>query len=257
MQEAVLAHYAQHGRQLPWRHTRDPYAILISEVMLQQTQVSRVLEYWTSWLQLWPGWEQLAAATPRQVLAAWHGLGYNSRGLRLLTLARAVVEQYGGQLPRDHAALLALPGIGPYTAGAVQAFAWDAPVAVVDTNIRRIFIHFLHIPEDTPARELERIALASIPPQGSRVWYNALMDYGSMVLTARATGIRPTSRQSKFDGSVRQARAAVLRHLTAHPMATMDEIAATVLHPQLPAALAALLRERIILEEKGVYRLAE
>ncbi|MFP5380240.1 MAG: hypothetical protein ACLGHP_10935 [Vicinamibacteria bacterium] len=135
LQHAVLAWYDATGRDLPWRRTRDPYAILVSEVMAQQTQVARVLERYEPWLRRWPTAAALAGAAPADVLAQWVGLGYNRRALRLRA-ACAVVARDGW--PRDSAGLLALPGVGPYTAAAVASFAFGERVAAVDTNVRRV-----------------------------------------------------------------------------------------------------------------------
>src|SRR4051795_8784154 len=127
---AVLAWYAQNGRDLPWRHTHDPYAILVSEVMLQQTQVSRVVPRYLAWLELWPDAAALAAATSAEVIEAWSGLGYNRRAINLHRCAQALTER--GGLPRDHAELRALPGVGPYTAAAIACFAFGDQVAAPD-----------------------------------------------------------------------------------------------------------------------------
>ena len=134
---ALLDWYAAEGRDLPWRHTRDPYAILVSEVMLQQTQVARVLERWTAWLERWPTVEALAAASTADVVRAWSGLGYNRRAVNLQRAARAVVER--GGFPRTPEGLQELPGVGPYTASAVACFAFDAQLTTVDVNARRVF----------------------------------------------------------------------------------------------------------------------
>jgi A/G-specific adenine glycosylase len=138
----VLHHWRNHGRHdLPWRHTDNPYHILVSEIMLQQTQVPRVIDRYSEFLRVFPSFRVLATATPAAVLKVWQGLGYNRRALMLLRCARAVVDEHASSLPTDREALESLPGIGPYTAGAIMAFAFDAPVAMIETNIRRVYIH--------------------------------------------------------------------------------------------------------------------
>jgi A/G-specific adenine glycosylase len=235
---ALLEWYAGHGRDLPWRRTRDPYAILVSEVMLQQTQVARVLERWPAWLARWPTVEALAAAATADVLRAWSGLGYNRRALNLQRAARAVVER--GGFPRSVAGLRELPGIGPYTASAVACFAFGAQLTTVDTNARRVF-----------ARAFGREDVA--PPAGQAYVFNqALFDLGATICLARiprcdlcplsfacpSRGRRfaPERRQGPLEGSRRQRRAALLRDLHDGPRPRDqydDEVIATLLRDGL------------------------
>ncbi len=217
MQEAVLAWYSQNGRDLPWRRTRDPYAILVSEVMLQQTQVPRVVVRYREWLERWPTVGSLAAAPPAEVIRAWAGLGYNRRAVNLHRCARRLVEL--GGFPQDVAELRRLPGIGPYTAAAVACFAFGAQVATPDTNARRV---------------LERAfgdAGLEPPPGLAYEWNQALFDLGSQICIARrprcdacplAAGcpsqggvFPPLRRQSAFQGSFRQRRSRLLQQLAA------------------------------------------
>lgn len=248
LQERLLGWYAVHGRDLPWRRTHDPYAILVSEIMLQQTQVSRVLPRYTAWLAAWPRLEDLAAAPLADVLRAWQGLGYNNRARRLHLCAAAVCTAPAAgaaSLPATLPELRQLPGIGPYTARAVMVFAHNADVAAVDTNVRRVLTYELGLPEDLPGRTLQAVADAALPPGRSRDWHNALMDYGSLVLTSRSTGIASRSRQGVFEGSRRQKRARLLRRLLDHGPQTPAELAAAL---DLPAdeahgLIAALCRD--------------
>jgi A/G-specific adenine glycosylase len=187
---ALLAWYARQGRvHLPWRTTRDPYRILVSETMLQQTQVERVIPLYEAFVARFPTFEALAAAEAGDVVRAWRGLGYNSRAVRLHALANAVVARHRGALPQDTAALRALPGIGAYTAAAVRAFAFDLDDAAVDVNVRRV-IHRVAFGVEHPPRAgdgtLDTLAIAAVPRGAGHDWNSAMMDLGATLCTARA-----------------------------------------------------------------------
>jgi A/G-specific adenine glycosylase len=187
---ALLAWYREHGRtHLPWRVTRDPYRVLVSEFMLQQTQVERVIPLYDAFLGVFPDIATLAAAAGGDVLRMWRGLGYNSRAMRLHALAQTVVREHGGVLPRERDALLALPGIGPYTAAALRAFAFEIDDVAFDTNLRRI-VHRTELGVEYPAlateRELDARARAALPAGAAHDWNSALMDVGATICTARA-----------------------------------------------------------------------
>jgi A/G-specific adenine glycosylase len=179
VQRRVLDWYAASGRDLPWRRTRDPYAILVSEVMLQQTQVDRVIPRWHAWLAQFPTLRALARATPADAIRAWQGLGYNLRAVRLHMIARQAVEQFGGELPRTVEALLSLKGIGQYTARAVAAFGFGQPVAVVDTNVRRVLQRIFG-----ESAEPQTLADAVLPVAHAYPWNQALMDLGATICRA-------------------------------------------------------------------------
>jgi A/G-specific adenine glycosylase len=180
MQRAILAWYDAHGRSLPFRGTRDPYAILVSEVMAQQTQIGRVGEAWSRFMTTFPTIEVLAAASPADVLRAWRGLGYNRRALNLSRAARAVVTEHGGVMPVSVEGLQRLPGIGPYTARAVAAIAFGTRVGAVDTNVRRVLGRSLLGEADGVGQaQLQRLADASVPRGRPADWTHALMDVGS------------------------------------------------------------------------------
>ena len=181
----LLRWFRAHGRDLPWRRTRDPYAILVSEFMLQQTQVSRVLEYWPRFLERFPALPALASAPPSSVREAWDGLGYYRRAANLQQLARTVVER-GGELPDDPVQLRALPGVGRYTAGAVASFAYERRTAAVDTNVARVLRRAFHPRRANEAR-LWETAEALLPRRGRDAWtFNqAIMELGALVCTAR------------------------------------------------------------------------
>jgi A/G-specific adenine glycosylase len=178
IQATVLQWYAANGRDLAFRRTTDPWAILVSEVMAQQTQAARAAEAWTRFMGEFPTPASLAAASPAAVIRAWRGLGYNRRAMALRAAAIAIVEEHGGRVPDDLEALQRLPGIGPYTARAVLAIAFGRPVAALDVNIRRVIGRaFLAAP--SLARELQGAADALVPPAHAAAWTHALMDIGA------------------------------------------------------------------------------
>jgi A/G-specific adenine glycosylase len=184
---ALLEWFAGHGRDLPWRHSRDPYRIMVSEIMLQQTQVDRVVPKYRAFLEQFPTLKALAEAPTAEVIRAWTGLGYNRRAVNMQRAARAVLEEHGGRFPADLAALLKLPGIGPYTAGAIACFAFEQDVAFMDTNIRRVVQRLFAGPEETaPASEALLLALAQAAmPQGRGwAWNQAIMELGALICTA-------------------------------------------------------------------------
>jgi A/G-specific adenine glycosylase len=177
--------FDQNARDLPWRRTRDPYAILVSEVMLQQTQVDRVLPYYERFLERFPTVANLAAAPTAEVIRIWSGLGYNRRAVNLQRAARTVVEEHGGTFPDDPEALRSLPGIGAYTAGAVAAFAFERDVAFLDTNMRRVVNRVVFGAE--PAQESKVLAAATVlvPPGEGWAWNQALIEFGALQCTSR------------------------------------------------------------------------
>ena len=185
LHHALLRWFVAHGRDLPWRHTRDPYHILVAEVMLQQTQVERVVPKYYAFLTAFPDLSALAAAPTAAVIRAWSGLGYNRRAINLQRVARAAVERFGGTLPADLSALASLPGIGRYTAAAIACFAFELPVPVVETNIRRVLARLSGRPEPLPEREAWALA-AALLPEPAWSWNQALMDLGATICTARA-----------------------------------------------------------------------
>ncbi|MFW5977107.1 MAG: Fe-S cluster assembly protein HesB [Candidatus Nanoarchaeia archaeon] len=222
----ILDFYKEQGRDLPWRKTTDPYAILVSEVMLQQTQVSRVVEKYIEWMRLFPTVDVLAHSSLQVVLRAWSGLGYNSRGKRLQDAARMIVEEFGGCVPVTIDNMQKLPGVGPYTARSVLIFAKNEDIATVDTNIRRIFIAEFGkygVDEQTSDADLFLLAEELLPKSKSRDWHNALMDYGATILTARKTKIKPRTTQSTFKGSRREYRAKIIKYLTINNSITITQ----------------------------------
>ena len=236
MEKDLLAWHAENGRDLPWRHTRDPYAILVSEVMLQQTQVERVIPRWLAWLERWPDPAVLAAASPGDVIRAWQGLGYNRRALSLHRAAQAVAAD---GWPEE---LTELPGVGPYTAAAIRNQAYEEPVLPVDTNVARI-----------QARTGHAFGPATL---------QALFDLGATVCLARIPRCdacplaakcpsrerryQPLRKQSRFDGSFRQRRATMLRQIAAE---------SRLLESLEPEAVDSLLRDGLVERDGEFVRL--
>ncbi len=183
---ALLAWYQAHGRDLPWRRTRDPYKVLVSEVMLQQTQVDRVLPKYLEFLERFPDVRSLARASAGDVIRAWSPLGYNMRAVRLHRTAQAVVEQHGGHFPANVAEIRSLPGVGDYTAAAVACFALGRRVPVVDTNVRRVLGRALEGRDDVTPKAAWAMAEQALPQRRSYEWNQALMDLGATVCVARA-----------------------------------------------------------------------
>jgi len=219
--QQIYVHYQSNGRVLPWRRTHDPYKILLSELMLQQTQVKRVIEKYKEFLRRFPTIQSVARAPLRAILEAWQGLGYNRRALALKRLAVFVVDRYGGRIPREIEALKALPGVGAATAGAVCAFAFDKPVLFIETNIRSVFIHFFFRDrEAVKDSDILPLIAQTLDAKRPREWYYALMDYGTMLKERHVNPSRRSAhyiRQSPFEGSRRQVRGKILKAVVAHP----------------------------------------
>jgi A/G-specific adenine glycosylase len=224
----IYTYYRKHGRDLPWRKTLNPYHILVSEIMLQQTQVGRVLEKYDEFIKAFPDFPSLARASLRKLITVWQGMGYNRRALALRSLAQTLMNEHHGKLPSDPEDLVALPGIGKYTAGAVAAFAFNRPVLFIDTNIRRVFIHtFLHDRENIKDEDILPLIQQTIDASDPRTWYNALMDYGAMLKREQINPNRRSAhyqRQSPFENSNRQIRGRILKVLVEESPLTLAQI---------------------------------
>jgi A/G-specific adenine glycosylase len=219
----VYAYYRLHARHFPWRDTTDPYRILVSEVMLQQTQTHRVIPKYRAFLRSFPTVRSLARAPRSAVLSAWQGLGYNRRALLLQKAAQQIVTRHKGKVPSTLTALNALPGIGAYTAAAVQAFAFNEPGIMLETNIRSALIHEF-FPRKKRVADTDLIPLleATLDARDPRRWYSALMDYGAMIKLVHGNATRRSTtyaRQSPFAGSDRALRGKLLRLLLEKPRA--------------------------------------
>jgi A/G-specific adenine glycosylase len=262
---AVWGYYRLHGRHnLPWRQVDatgalDPYAVLVSEIMLQQTQVPRVVPKFEAFMRAFPSVQDLAAATLADVLRLWVGLGYNRRAKFLWQTAGIVAGEHNGRLPQTREALTALPGIGPNTAGAIMTYAFNVPVIFVETNIRSVYIHhfFTGVPQVSDADIIPFIQ-ATVPEDNPREWYWALMDYGTYLKqtvgnTARAS--QTYAKQSAFHGSRRQIRGEVLK-LLAVEVRTAVQLAVLIQDERLESVLEDLTREGFITRNGLRYRLA-
>lgn len=261
IRRAARAYYRSHGRHaLPWRKTSDSYRILVSEVMLQQTQVPRVIEKYAEFLEAFPTVGALADAQFAQVLSVWSGLGYNRRARFLHEAARAVAVHHGGYVPREEAALCALPGIGTYTARAVRTFAYNEPAVLVETNIRAAVIHHCFPPNcEVHDRDVEAAVESMLPRRNPRVWYWALMDYGAHVKRMHKNPARRSAqytRQSPFAGSRRQVRGAIVRALSGGPQTRRQLVSLGFPREQLDDALSTLIRDRLIEYSSRSFRLA-
>ena len=197
----LLTWYRAHGRTLPWRETRDPYRVLVSEIMLQQTQVDRVLPKYLEWLDRYPSFEALAEAPETDVVRTWYPLGYNIRPRRLHAIAREAVVNYAGQLPDDEAALRSFKGIGAYTAGAVMSFAFGKRAAILDTNVARVLSRVFAGTERTKTHASEKhlwtLSRTVLPHRHVYDFNQALMDFGATVCTARAPNCEPCPMRAK------------------------------------------------------------
>ena len=261
-QAAVWGCYRQHGRDLPWRRPEpdgsfDPYKILLSEIMLQQTQVSRVIPKFQAFLARFPSFAALASAPLSEVLVAWSGLGYNRRAKFLWQAAQQIMQSHGGRLPTTSAELTRLPGIGANTAGAVLAYAFNKPVVFIETNIRTVFIHhFFADKQGISDREILDLVARTLPDD-ARTWYWALMDYGSH-LKQTVGNLNKLSKhyvkQSAFQGSRRQIRGQVLRLLGEKPRSP-GSLQQAISDERLPDVLKALLDEGLIEKTASTYRL--
>lgn len=273
--DALLQWYADTARDLPWRRTTDPYAVLVSEVMLQQTQVSRVIPRFEAWLERWPDAPALASASTADVLAEWSGLGYNSRAVRLQATARAVAEH---GWPVDEAGLRALPGVGPYTAAAVAAFAFGQVAAAVDTNQVRVLDRW-DAAVGRSASDLRTRALGQVPADAPDTWNHALMDLGATICTARvarcddcpvdvwcaSAGLvdpaaerelrrasKPTAAPQRFEDTQRYVRgrivAALVEQGPVDRAALGEAVPAGIAAERLAAALVGLVADGLVVE---------
>lgn len=256
MQEKILGRYEANKRVLPRRDTYNPYYVLVSEVMLQQTQVDRVIPKFNAFIEALPELSDLAVAPKDMLLTLRSWLWFNSRVLRLQKCAQEIVERFGGIIPQDRKELLSLPWIWPYTSCSVLAFAYNLPVPVIDTNVRRVYIVELGLPEDISLNDLEDVAMQVIPHWRANDRYNAVMDYGALHMTAKKTGVKPLSKQSAFEGSARQVRWKIIKHLVLHKTASVQHLRFFSPHDRFDEVLEQLIKEWMIQREDDILKLA-
>lgn len=262
LRRAVYEHFKHAGRIFPWRATTDPYHILVSEVMLQQTQAGeRTIAKFSAFIEAFPTIAVLSRASVAEVYRLWQGLGYNRRAKALRDAAIAIVKNHGGKIPVTRTELEALPGVGSYTAGAVCVFAFNKPETLIETNIRTVFIH--HFFPRTPKvhdKKLFPLIAQAIDKKNPRRWYSALMDYGAALKKEKGNVSRQSRhylRQSTFKGSAREVRGNIMRALTAGPT-SVESLRGIIKAPHvlLGKQLEALLREGMIVRKRGKFRLA-
>lgn len=255
-QKVVKSYYAAHKRHMPWRARPTPYFVLVSELMLQQTRVSRVMPKFTQFVERFPNLSALARASLGDVLVVWSGLGYNRRAKYLWQAAKAI-QDGGGVLPQDATELKKLPGVGPNTAGAIIAYAFNEPAVFVETNIRAVFIH--HFFSGGSAKvtdtEIRQLVQATLPKNNIRAWYYALMDYGThlkMTGTGNLDRVHGYAPQSRFSGSLRQIRGRVLKALLGGSLSEQD-LERAINDDRLPTVLRSLIAEGMVQKRDNDY----
>ncbi len=257
-QEIVWDYAASHTRSMPWRDDTRPYYVLVSELMLQQTQVERVIPKFTAFIEAFPSVEDLAAASLGQVLTLWSGLGYNRRAKFLWNAAQQIVEN-GGIFPSSMEELIKLPGVGKNTAGAIMAYAYNQPVVFVETNIRTVYFHHFFSEHDTVTdNEVLMLLAQTMDKEHPREWYWALMDYGTHLKKQGVGRIQKSQhyrKQTPLKGSLRETRGKIISLLTADNY-SYAELAQEVDHQErFDEALAALKKEGMITFQHGFYTL--
>jgi A/G-specific adenine glycosylase len=258
----IYLFYRNNRRDLPWRNTHDPYRILVSEMMLQQTQVKRVLEVYPRFIEKFPDFAALNAAPVKDLLRVWQGLGYNRRALALKKTASRIINEWNGILPDDEKILCSLPGIGKATSAAVQAFAFGKPSLLIETNIRRVFIHCYFL--DSPLvsdREILPLIKETIDHENPRDWYYALMDYGSYLGKTRENPNRRSrqyKKQSPFEGSTRQVRGRILSYLITNGNTLKTELCEELGLPSchIDPVLDSLIAEGFIIPDGDLIKIS-
>ncbi len=253
-QKTIYTHYKKAGRHnLPWRKAISPYKILVSEIMLQQTQVDRVVPKFNNFLKKFPTVKKLADASLVEVLGQWSGLGYNRRGRFLQEAAKAIIRDYKGKIPSDPILLELLPGVGKYTARAVAVQAFDKPYAMIETNIRRVYIHHFFTDSTTVTdAELMPIIEKTFDTKNPRQWVWALMDYGSHLPKIVKNPNRKSKhyiKQSKFTGSIREVRGAILKTLIQNKTGiTLAKVKSAIkADDRFDGALTGLLKDQMVI----------
>jgi A/G-specific adenine glycosylase len=259
----MYENYDAAGRDFPWRKNISPWGVLVSEFMLQQTQTERVIPYWERWMKRWPTPKALADVSMEQVLREWSGLGYNRRGRFLKNCADSIVKNYGGKVPETPEILILLPGIGPYSSGAIACFAWNYPAVFIETNIRAVMLHFFfNGRNDVKDRDIFPVLKSALDRENPRKWYWALMDYGAALKKITVNPNRRSAhytRQSRFEGSFRQMRGMVVKTLLSEGPGSADTLKRRtgILKADLYKVLEFLEKDLMVAEENGVYKIRD
>ncbi len=257
----IWKYYSKNKRDFPWRRTKDPYLIVVSEVMLQQTQVLRVVQKFTEFTKRFPTFKSLSLASNSEVLGLWQGMGYNRRALYLKALSKTVENELNGDLPDSPDELVKLPAIGHATAGSIVAFAYNEPTVFVETNIRRVFLHFF-FQDKKQVRDKDIIPLVkeTVDKDNPREWYWALMDYGTMLVKTIPNPNRKSRhyiKQTPFIGSNREVRGAVIRLILKERSITKKDILTNLPYhsDRLNIALEGLVKEGFLKKDARSYQI--
>jgi len=261
--KTVWSYYKRHKREMLWRDTNNPYHIFVSEIMLQQTQVGRVLEKYPPFIKTFPNFRSLAEATLFDVLRVWQGMGYNRRAIALKKIAEKVIHDYGGVLPDNEEVLVTFSGIGKATAGSIIAFAFNKPTVFIETNIRRVFIHhFFRDEKKIKDEDIFRYVEKTLDRKRTREWYWALMDYGTYLgetMRAKNPNIKSKiyKKQTRFEGSNRKIRGAILKILIKEGKITKEKILERLNEKpeRIEKILTALIKESFLRYIKNNYTL--
>ncbi len=259
-QKIILNYYTQHVRTFPWRNTTDPYEILVSEIMLQQTQTERVVKKYEQWLSFFPTVKEAALSSLADILLIWNGLGYNRRARYLHEACKSVYHECNGAFPKTAQELKELPGVGEYTSCAVSCFAYNNPEIFIETNIRSVFIFFFFPGDvDVDDKQIFPLIQESLYKENPKIWYYALMDYGAELKKKIINPNRKSahySKQSKFEGSLRQARGALLRQLVQNQSGmTLTAVEETegIAYSRLEDAAIKLVSEGYLQKQEDIY----
>ncbi len=261
--ELIYSYYTLYGRKFPWRATDNPYNIFVSEIMLQQTQTYRVEPIYELFIKELPDFHSLAAASNREVIRLWQGLGYNRRALNVQKTAQRIIDQYDGQFPNDPKIAVSFPGIGPATAASICVFAFNRPTVFIETNIRAVFIHlFFGHQLQVHDKDIVPLVEQTVDGPNCRHWYYALMDYGVMLKKLYKNPARKSAHyavQSKFEGSHRQVRGHILRLLSQCSKLSSDQLLSLLqkdlncAQEKAIAALEQLCAENLVRQRDGYY----
>ncbi|MBI3366536.1 A/G-specific adenine glycosylase [Candidatus Roizmanbacteria bacterium] len=257
-QNIIWDYYKKHKRKLLWREEITPYNIFVSEIMLQQTQVSRVEKKFPKFIKKFPDFSSLAEASTKDVLTAWQGMGYNRRALYLKKATETIIKKYNGYLPNDLHILGTLPGIGKTTASSITTFVWNQPTVFIETNIRRVFIHFFFSErKNIDDKDIIPLVEKTLDKRNPREWYYALMDYGSHLPKITKNPNRKSkhyAKQSQFKGSDREIRGKIIRSILKRSL-TIDELETIIQFDKkrLYVNLLELKKEGFVMEKKGKY----